>query len=153
MRRLQVFFALSIFLFAAGCSGTERISRSDLGQTREVVSHPHSKDKAFTQARRWVAQNYRSADEVIQMSDKENGTLVVNGVHSFTPAGMLTNVENFEYSLTLDIRDEKMRLTFDPIGWSTFSNLRAGDKETINNHYRQTIKPSLLRYVRQDDSF
>jgi hypothetical protein len=153
MRRLSVFFALSIFLLATGCASTQSISRSELTRTQEVVSHPHPKDKAFNQARRWVAQNYGSADEVIQMSDKEAGTLVVKGVHSFTPAGMLTEVENFEYSLTLDIRDQKMRLTFDPIGWSTFPNLRAGDKETIHNHYRQTLKPSLLRYVRRDDSF
>lgn len=42
------------------------------------------KDDIFSRINKWIALNYNSANNVIQMSDKQAGTIVVKGINSVT---------------------------------------------------------------------
>jgi hypothetical protein len=119
----------------------------------EVVEHPLTQDEAYTKAYRWAAENYGSANEVIQMEDRDSGTLILKGVQDMSIAYVPAERGLFEYTLTLDIRDKKMRLTFDPEGWASYGRTSNADVENSLEDFRNSIKPSLMTYLEEDDDF
>ena len=136
-----------------GCASARQAPSSAMAPMEEIVNHPHSKDKAFTRAQRWAAQTFVSANEVIQMEDRESGTLVMKGVRQMPIYGMIGEEGFFNYTLTLDIRDQKMRITYDLEGWSDFPRDQARDVEKMKEYYENELKPSLLSFVREEDDF
>lgn len=138
----------------SGCANTQKAPERLKESIQDVVQHPHSQKVAFNKSKRWAAQNFNSANSVIQEEDEESGTLVMKGVESVknVSGGGMTPYYDVSYTLTLDIRDEKMRLTFTPR--TTEENiLRTGMAKNIREFYKNDLKPNLLKEVRQSDSF
>lgn len=73
-----------------------------------VIEHDLSKSEAYRRLRLWAAQTYVSAQDVIQMDDPESGTLVLKGAHR---TGALFAPDWTRYTLTLDVRDRRVRFT------------------------------------------
>ena len=87
-----------------------------------------SKDEIHSIINQWVAENYNSANNVIQMNDKEAGTIIVKGVTDITTKNLIGKailknnsyvteyVESpIKYTLTINIRDGKYRLILDTV--------------------------------------
>jgi len=141
-----------MILVGTACKGTQRATQEKLKPVEEVIEHSLSQDEAYTQAYRWAAENFVSANEVIQMEDKSSGTLVLKGANETSVANVPGKSGIFLYTLTLDIRDEKMRLTFDPKGWADYRTSN-DDVDNAVEHFRTSIKPSLVSYLESDDDF
>jgi Cu/Ag efflux protein CusF len=141
-------------LLLAGCSATRKATEEQRQPIQEIVQHPHSKKTAFNQAKRWAAQNFNSANEVIQEEDEEAGTLIMKGLEPVknVSGGVMTPTYDVSYTLTLDIRDKKMRITFEP-GAPENGALRRGMVKNLKEFYRKQLRPSLLQDVRQTDTF
>ncbi len=68
-----------------------------------------SKDLLFTRAVEWVSLNYKSAKDVIQLSDKESGKLICKGnfkTSLFMKEGWI------EHTMILEFKDNRFRYTF-----------------------------------------
>jgi len=143
---------VSLILIVTACKGTQRATPEKLAPEEEIVQHPLSKNEAYTRAYRWAAENYASANEVVQMEDKESGTLVMKGAYERSVANVPGKSGIFLYTLTLDIRDEKMRLTFDPQGWADYRTSN-NDVDNAVEHFRMNIKPSLVSALEEVDDF
>ena len=66
MKKLLLIFGMIVFTFSMNA------------QVFEVEGK--SKDEIHSIINQWVAENYNSANNVIQMNDKEAGTIIVKGV-------------------------------------------------------------------------
>lgn len=156
MHLLKIGFSLVVStLIIGGCASTRDAPAEMEKPIQEVVEHPHPKVTAFNNAKRWAAQNFNSADDVIQEEDEETGTLIFKGIEPVkqVSGGPLTPTYDVSYTLTLDVRDEKMRLTFDPGQHIESGRLSEGMAEGLRNHYKEQLRPDLLKSVRQRSSF
>jgi hypothetical protein len=106
MRR--VIWALLVSVVLSGCSGFHAMSPDEM-QIQKVVEVPNTpKDVLFDKSRMWYAAAFRSATAVIQYENKENGTIMGNGVVSdlimMTPCDM-------RFSVATEVKDNKARIT------------------------------------------
>jgi hypothetical protein len=80
--------------------------------------HDKTKDQAFVAAQSWIAKNFNSAKDVIQMSDKDAGIIIVKAVWPFTwiaNAGMGMRIPYtyyVDYSLTVKVKENKAKFEF-----------------------------------------
>lgn len=121
-----------ILILLASCSSSNKALRNytqDLpyqmefvegkGQVKAVIDFPgKSKSEIFNSVNLWVAKNYRSSNDVVQLQDKEAGTIVCKGGKYVTIKSMGKDVQLFHnHSLQIDIKEGKMRAIFDNIWW------------------------------------
>lgn len=78
-------------------------------QYREVVTvNGATKDQLFDNARQWFVSNYKDASQVLQIQDKESGTLVGKGM-------FMVNFQNGSrkvlHTVSIDCKDGRYRVT------------------------------------------
>ena len=86
--------------------------------TQEEMTHEYiveypvlTKDVIFSRTMKWIANNFKSAKQVIEYQDKEAGSIVGNGVTDIKAEGALVGVE-LEFTMNVDIKDYKARCRF-----------------------------------------
>ena len=62
----------------------------------------------------WIAENFRSAKQVIDLDDRERGILIGNGVlpNVILDSGIVQMPLQASFKMKVEVKDEKMRLTF-----------------------------------------
>ncbi len=104
MKRL--FLVLIGFALVAGCAVAPVADRT----VSDVVDLPGmKKDQAYTKTLEFFAKNFVSANDVIQMKDKETGMIVGQIVTSYTKA--LSNVD-VDATMTVELKDSRARITY-----------------------------------------
>lgn len=78
-----------------------------------------TKDTIYSKTLAWMAETSNASKTVIELQDKENGKIVGHGMTAFTSVIIPVPVK---YTLVVDIKDNKTRLTYkDLIGmWGEF---------------------------------
>jgi hypothetical protein len=76
--------------------------------TEVVELEGFSKDEIYTKTKLWIAQSYKSPQDVLQLDDKESGVIVIKGIFEISPAYV-------HYTFTIKIKDGKMKLDTDHI--------------------------------------
>lgn len=75
-----------------------------------------TKQQIYTGARTWFAENFVSAQDVIQMDDKEAGTIVGNGMVDYKCKGfgdcLLYPSAFIKFTIRIDTKDAKMRTSY-----------------------------------------
>jgi hypothetical protein len=83
-----------------------------------------NKSLLFSAANNWVAKNYVSAKDVVQLNDIESGTIIVRGINSvsfknyyqaLTPEIKMTDTiahTKFNHTLEINTKDDKIRIIF-----------------------------------------
>jgi hypothetical protein len=77
-----------------------------------------SKDNLYSRSLEWITLNYKSAKDVIQLSNKEDGKIICKGTF---PVSLYLKEGWIEHTLTLDFKDNKFRYTY-----SSFSYYSSG---------------------------
>ncbi len=100
---------LAAFALSACAPGSLTLIEEAARQRQFTETHTLTQAEAYTRLRRWAAQTYSSAGEVIQMDDAASGTLVVKGAELVSRNG----IDSFPlgYTLTMDVRDNRLRFT------------------------------------------
>lgn len=78
----------------------------------KVIEVPNTpKDILYTRALSYFTYKYNSGDDVIQLKDKEQGTIIGKGIYSKVHTGrsIFTTVVNTTHILRIDIKDNKIR--------------------------------------------
>lgn len=90
------------------------------------------KEALYTRAKLWIATSYNSAQNVIQLDDKENNTIVVKALFSVTAsAGLMSRQEEglVKYTLTIQCKDGRYKYTLEDfihectVGYGSGGNL------------------------------
>ena len=78
-----------------------------------------SKDSIYTDSRQWVAQSFKSAQDVIQMDDKESGIIIAKGNMKYPCTGSWLCMgfadARVKFTLKIESRDGRARVTFSDI--------------------------------------
>lgn len=75
-----------------------------------VTMENKSKDVIFSSAKLWVAENFRSAQNVIQLDDAENGVLLIKANFVLYYSGF--PIRNY-FTLKVEAKDGRFRYTVD----------------------------------------
>ncbi len=97
------------------------------------------KKELYKKILEWMAKSYNSSKEVIQLQDEESGQIIGKGITSFV--NVMVEIP-CEYTITIDIKDNKYRLTFDNfIGlWGQFHQDR---QPLIYKEYIDDVKKNI----------
>lgn len=83
-----------------------------------------TKANIFAFVNKWIAINYNSAQNVIQMNDKESGDIIVKGINKATYKNIMKdlypsnkylpdyNTLDFNHTLEINVKDDKYRVTY-----------------------------------------
>ncbi|MBT5716911.1 MAG: DUF4468 domain-containing protein [Opitutae bacterium] len=145
---VAIFFLISTFLL--GCSGIRPASQGDLNEIEVIEQHSLSQDLAYTRLLRWVAESYNSANNVIQLQDKDAGAIVIKGAYDVP----LSTITMF-YTMSMDVRDQKIRFRqafSDFIGSSEVDWVVQDDAAKLKSHFK-ILRDSALRAIADEDDF
>jgi hypothetical protein len=143
-----VLFCLTLF----GCAGMHPVAETDRSFERIVEVTGYSKDQIYSFSKIWVAENFKSAKAVIEYDNKEEGVIIGNGVIPYPCSGGLSCMGTADwkvpFTMRIDIKDQKFRLTFSNIRlvWPDAPGRPAYDGPP-NQRGMDPIRPALLKFV------
>lgn len=151
MKNLLCTFCLLLFLIS--CSGYQFIT-PDQGMKEYIETQPHQKDKAFDISMEWVAKSFNSANDVIQLKDKENGTIIIQAQDYYYYDFLNTQRIDYRYSVEVKVKDQKIKVIFTTYNTLDGTPPQEGDLPKIAGKYI-TLKTSLINYLKnyKDDNF
>ena len=108
---------LFIFLFTISanlCLAQIEVTKSDFPNYQGVVQIGNlTINESYPKIKSWVATNFVSANDVIQLDDKENGKMIIKGNTIVWVKSVGLNVDmRVSFSLTIDVKDERFRYTY-----------------------------------------
>jgi len=111
-----VLSVLSTCLFTSGCiNNPVPAAPSESADFDYVVNlEGFKKEAIYEGVQQWIAENFRSAKHVIEYENKEQGVIIGNGVLSgiILDSGMVQLPETASFTMKVEVRDNKMRLSF-----------------------------------------
>lgn len=133
MKRITVIATafLLISLFLIGCATPAATLEQESSLERVVEFSGMSQDEIYQSAEDWIARSFRSANDVVQLRDPENGRLVGQGTGSEVIA--FYN-RYFDYTMIIDIREGRMRVQYENVRSRTVGGVVGPD---MNSNWRQ----------------
>jgi hypothetical protein len=81
-----------------------------------IFESTKNKDLLYTNAKMFIAENFKSANDVIQLDDKENGVILVKGVVSENIVVAVQSLTYyFSFTMKIMIKDNKYRIIIENI--------------------------------------
>lgn len=141
-----------LWLLAAlitGCAGMEQVPESERTFSQVYEAPGASKEQIFTASKIWIAENFRSAKAVIEYENKEDGTLIGNGIVSYPCDGLgcLGKSDwSLPFTMRMDMKDSKFKLTFSNlrITFPPSNGQRGLDRPLTVRGEIEDAKPKLL---------
>lgn len=103
------FLAMLLPVCAAGQELELDTTTNKLMYRRVVEVDSATAVQLYELARQWMARAYKSADNVLQYENKEEGKLIGRGVW---PVAFSTNNERMEHVIIIECREGRVRYTF-----------------------------------------
>lgn len=103
-----------------------------------------SKLDLYARAKKWVVDNYRSANNVIQLDDKEGGELTMKGNFDVVLGGGITGgVVSVHHTIRLAFKDGRYRYEiseFRPFGYSSYGSWEYSLDQWAKAQFKKTVK-------------
>ena len=125
------------------------------GTIKKIFDAPsYSKEQIFNGAKIWISENFRSAKAVLEYENKETGTIIGNGITSYPCQGwscLGTSDWKVSFTMRVDIKDQKFRLTFTNLrlSWPSVPGRPATENEPISKRGFNDIKDKLSDFGNQ----
>jgi hypothetical protein len=168
MKQWIVVCVVGIFVVVCSACGTTRPKYRDSLPPSDLVityieNHSKNKTEAYVVVNRWVAVTYKSAQDVIQMNDKEAGIMIVKAVYPFHFSWyeplIIFPIEHtgyVNYTVLLQVKDKKIKMEFTtgtitwthPLRDSTRYYPEANMPEL--KKYYQNLRDALLRELNKE---
>lgn len=131
MKKILAFMAFAC-VFAVGCMSMQKTDPALVEKPFQYVYvfDGVKKDAIYDKSLGWFAETYNSSNEVLQLKDKANGKIIGRGAGEFYCAMWL---RKYSYTVKLEIKDGKSRLTFDGYKPETYigTNPLSGEKTEV----------------------
>ena len=110
MKSISILLSVTLIM---GCAGTLTTAEKDF-EYQQVYEVSGGKDTLFSKSLQWLAQTYTDSKEVIEYEDKEAGKIIGRGATQvmYNPLGISPIMLNIRYSIKIDLKDNKARITF-----------------------------------------
>jgi len=90
----------------------------------------HTKDEIYNAAKIWIAESFRSAKAVIEYDNKDEGTIIGNGLIPYPCKGAFDCLGKpdwkVRFTVRIDTKDDKFRLTFSNMNLTWPAAYRSG---------------------------
>lgn len=120
MKRILI---MCLMVGLVGCVSAEqqRSYNNPMKNYSEVVEmQGKTKDQLYDYSRQWVARSFKSSNSVTQYSNAESGTIIGKGNIPFPCKGYIECSayanSNINFTLTIDVKDNKSRVSFSDLG-------------------------------------
>ncbi len=143
---LAVSFALS---GCAGMSNMQTVPENEREVSTVYQAPGKSQEEIYNEARIWVAENFRSADSVLEHEDPDDGVIIGNGVISYPCEGMGCMVKDdwdVRFTMRVDIKPERFKVDFKNIllTWPPTSNMPGHEGPVNMKQDMDKIRPALV---------
>lgn len=119
----------------------------------------YTKDQIFAATKMWIAENFKSAKAVIEYENKDEGTIIGNGIISY-PCGnafscMAKRDWTVPFTMRTESKDGRFRLTFTnihlawPASYASGISTPAHDGPLNQRSDLDKIRPELLKFGEQ----
>ena len=140
-----------MFLIISGCAGVRPAAVADFTIERVVEAQGFSKEQIFDGTKIWIAENFRSAKAVLEYESKDTGSIIGNGIIPYPCSGFEcigTDGWNVPFTMRVDIKDQRFRLTFSNIrlSWPPAPGRTSYDGPVGTQRAVDAIRPVLLRF-------
>jgi hypothetical protein len=159
MGSIKVLALAFLVLVAPGYASAKRpLPLTDEEKTVvQVFETPdYTKDQVFTASRMWIAEHFKSAKAVIEYENKDEGTIIGNGIIHYPCGGafecLMKSDWNVPFTMKVESKDGKFRLTFTnihlawPAAYRSGISTSAADFEIRERRDLDKIKPELLKF-------
>lgn len=156
----KIITVLTLSLLLVSC-GTNKLATAEQMKHEFIVDFPNtSKDALYDKTIRWIAQNFKSAKDVIDVQDRINGTIIAKGIIPqvwFDDYG-LRKYSNLSFTLTFDARDNKARLNYTNIDMTDMGEVihRLHDVEGVHiaaHKEFEKMNEALFNAITNEDKF
>lgn len=136
MKNLVLAGALGLSL--VGCAAMDKkaasiveASKNPLTEYSEIIDvQGMPKEKIFDSSKQWLAKTFRSSNNVVQYADATSGTIIGKGNIKYPCQGledcMLYRGGIVQFTLTIDTKDDKAKLSFSDLSLSTPTSYTGG---------------------------
>ncbi|MFL9585078.1 DUF4468 domain-containing protein [Stenotrophomonas sp. AB1(2024)] len=113
-----------IAFFAVATGAANAATPAQLAEVQKPVEQVfevpgYNKAQIYDAAKVWIAENFRSAKAVMEYENKDEGTLIGNGLIAYPCKGAFECMGKpdwkVRFTLRIDTKDDKFRLTFSNI--------------------------------------
>lgn len=109
-----------------------------------------SKNELFSSTMMFIAKSYNSANDLIQLKDPENGQIICQGIGSaIFDMGF---ERHFKYTMIIDIKEEKMRVSFENIQSYSVGEVAGPDMnyqwQKVENYFK-VLETNLFSSINQ----
>ena len=154
MKKLMIFVTM---LLIAACTPMPVKASKASAPIESIIDMPGiSKDQIYAGTKSWIAETFRSAKAVIQDDDKSAGRIIGTGRVKYPCSGFACMGKSdwtLDFTIRVDIKDQKMRVTFLNLGESFPPSpgygLAGAENLPLRDSERDDVSPTLLKM--QDD--
>ncbi|MDU6663528.1 MAG: DUF4468 domain-containing protein [Bacteroides sp.] len=109
MKKLFFTMFVAFFTMIGSAQETQKVKTLSFAKVIEVENK--SKNEIYSGLRIWVAENYKSAQAVIQMEDKDAGVILVKALFSYEYGKLRYSAYtgHVDYTLKLQAKDGRFR--------------------------------------------
>lgn len=153
MKLKNILKVVTVALMLLGCASMQPIAESDRAFDKVIEAPGYSKEQIYSSVKIWIAENFRSAKSVIDLDSKDDGTIIGKGIIPYPCSGMDCMAKSdwkVPFTMRVDIKDEKFRISFTNINLSWPASYGSGisssayDGPVNNQGDMDAIKPALL---------
>lgn len=126
----KILLALCVVCFT-GCSASLTQTKKPTPDVSNIiVINGKSKNKIFEESKIWIAKSFKSANSVIQYSDKETGSIIGKGTIKYPCDGVIDcgafgeDIVNF--TIKIDVKENKARVVFSDITRTPLTYVKEG---------------------------
>ena len=129
MKRILMLGVLGFGL--VGCMTMPTPTDKKMEDVIEVIDVPNkTKDQIFEDSKIWIAQSFKSANNVIQYADKETGSIIGKGniqypCDGFIDCGAFGN-DKVNFTIKIDSKDNKARVGISDITRTSLTHVQGG---------------------------
>ncbi|MFX7021157.1 DUF4468 domain-containing protein, partial [Acinetobacter baumannii] len=116
----KIIVATVISLGLVGCMTPMTSTQQAMPEISQVIEVPNkTKDQIFEDSKIWIAQSFKSANNVIQYSDKSTGSIIGKGnipypCDGFIDCGAFGN-DKVNFTIKIDTKENKARVTINDV--------------------------------------
>lgn len=101
-----------------------------------------NKDDLFSKSVKWMADSFVDSKEVIQIKDKEAGSIVGSGTIDYVTKGFLGGKERMSFMVEITVKDFKSRMRLYQFKYKTFGSAGYGSAvSSSDSDYYPVDKP------------
>ena len=136
MYKYIITFSLLIIF---GCAGSLQVIETERKFQKTFDNLELNKSDIYIKSLQWLAKSFVDSKEVIEFQDENTGKIIGKGMSSviFNPTLIAPININIQYTLTIEIKDNKARITY-----SNFYSEDVGGGQIMEDNYLK-LEPKL----------